>query len=163
MVKSVNKYKMKIYAMITSIQDQMKYVFRWDQRHKSVVELYPDKASSRSLIDMFPLYRGYLNNDLTKCSGCEVCISTCPVSALRIIKENRPGSGATVVKQFDIDLGKCFSCGGCVDVCPEKSIGFTKGFELVAKKYSDLTILASQDQSDIVRESAKIRTYEVRR
>jgi NAD-dependent dihydropyrimidine dehydrogenase PreA subunit len=49
--------------------------------------------------------------DKVKCTGCETCIDTCPVEALKIENDK-----ATV------DPETCIDCATCVDECPEEAI-----------------------------------------
>lgn len=45
------------------------------------------------------------------CTGCEECVSNCPLDAISIKEEK-----ATV------DPDTCCDCGACVDVCPVNAI-----------------------------------------
>ncbi len=49
--------------------------------------------------------------EATKCVGCEACIDTCPVTALKM--EN----GKAVV-----DAETCVDCGACIGACPTEAI-----------------------------------------
>ena len=44
------------------------------------------------------------------CSGCEACVSSCPVEAIEM------KDGKAVVND------DCIDCGACVDECPVESI-----------------------------------------
>ncbi len=48
---------------------------------------------------------------IEKCSGCKICIKSCPFSAIEI-KD----------KKAVIDLDKCNLCGACVEACPFSAI-----------------------------------------
>lgn len=50
-----------------------------------------------------------VRKDEDKCTQCGVCVSVCPVSALKVDKKT-----AKIV--FDED--KCVVCGLCIDACP---------------------------------------------
>lgn len=50
--------------------------------------------------------------DKNTCTGCELCIDTCPVEAISMSGEN--------VAVVDADA--CVDCGDCVDVCPVEAI-----------------------------------------
>jgi electron transfer flavoprotein alpha subunit len=50
-----------------------------------------------------------------KCTGCSLCVKTCPFAAIRIID-----------KKAVIDLNKCNLCGACVDACKFKAISLEK-------------------------------------
>ena len=48
---------------------------------------------------------------IEKCTGCTLCLKTCPFDAIRIMD-----------KKAVIDLNKCNLCGACVDACKFKAI-----------------------------------------
>ncbi|MFA5356944.1 MAG: electron transfer flavoprotein subunit alpha [Candidatus Omnitrophota bacterium] len=48
---------------------------------------------------------------IEKCTGCTLCVQTCPFDAIRIID-----------KKAVIDLNKCTLCGACVPACKFKAI-----------------------------------------
>jgi electron transfer flavoprotein alpha subunit len=50
-----------------------------------------------------------------KCSGCQICLSQCPVDAIEIADG--------IAK---INAEKCVGCGKCVQVCPSEAILFEK-------------------------------------
>jgi len=54
-----------------------------------------------------------------KCSGCRLCIKSCPFSAIEI------KDGKAI-----IDLDKCTLCGACVEICPLSAIEI----EIIEKK-----------------------------
>lgn len=58
------------------------------------------------------------------CSGCLVCISSCPVGALE-----KKGKRIRVVYQ------KCIECFCCVELCPHKAITAKRGFLLTALRW----------------------------
>jgi heterodisulfide reductase subunit A len=52
------------------------------------------------------------------CSGCGVCLSTCRVSAVRLIEDpGRPGR-----KVATVDPKMCEGCGACVAACPSAAM-----------------------------------------
>lgn len=140
----------------------LKYVRPRESRHKLAIEQYPDPISGRGSQDMFPKYRGYLSNDLDKCTGCGDCLPVCPVSALGLDAEMLPG-GDMKVRGYSIDLGKCYSCGACVEICPVSSLYFTKKYEMAPKNKEDLLVKLVHTSSETKVDIGRIRTYEVRR
>jgi len=64
-----------------------------------------------------------------KCSGCRICVKSCPVGA--ISGENK--------KPHLIDQNLCIKCGACFDVCPEK-------FNAVVKRTGILEKVSIQDK-----------------
>ena len=45
------------------------------------------------------------------CTGCEECVSTCPLDAIQVTD----GKAA-------VDDATCGDCGACVDACPSEAI-----------------------------------------
>lgn len=157
---------MRLATLMKSLKESLslswRYLRRSEPRYKSMVEKYPDTISGKAPVDMFSSFRGYLRNDLTKCTGCAACVPVCPVKALDFKAETRV-DGSISVQEFSINLGKCFSCGACIDVCPEASLSYSRDFELVSDRPAGLMMVlyghAVKNEKDITR----IRTYEVRR
>lgn len=56
-----------------------------------------------------------LELDKRYCVICEVCQIICPVSAIKIEKNNTP---TTRLLKIDFDVRKCIYCGACVALCP---------------------------------------------
>ena len=48
--------------------------------------------------------------DAEKCTGCESCVSACPVEAI------------TMVSDKAVVSAECIDCGACVDECPLEAI-----------------------------------------
>lgn len=156
---------MKVVELVRSIVAGMRLQGRFLKRthpeSKSVVEKYPDVVSAKSSNDMFVNFKGYLRNDLAKCSGCGMCVPICPVKALSMDTESR-SDGSFAVKDFKIHLGRCFSCSVCVEACPESSLAFSKDFELVSERAEDLVMVTYAAEKK-TQDHSRIRTYEVRR
>ena len=60
---------------------------------------------------------GVVKNNL--CTGCATCVSLCPNSAIRLIKEDSKG-----IYLPRINVEDCNQCGICFDVCPGHSVNF---------------------------------------
>ena len=148
--------------IISSVANVGRYFLQKDRKYITAVEQYPDPVSGRGAQDMYPKFKGYLQNDLNKCTGCGDCISACPVKALSMDAKLR-NDGSMEVKNFSINLGSCFSCGICTELCLPQSISFSKEYELAASNKGELIkeIVFGQKQRPL--DIAKIRTYEVRR
>ncbi|MCG3179410.1 MAG: NAD(P)H-quinone oxidoreductase subunit I, chloroplastic [Phycisphaerae bacterium] len=60
-----------------------------------------------------PKQLAILDEDL--CTGCEACITVCPVDCIDIIAGQRDPN---VLKVCTIDLPRCIGCTLCEQVCP---------------------------------------------
>ncbi len=157
---------MKLSSVLKTMKESLllnlRYLRRSSQRYKSMVEKYPDLISGKAPLDMFSSYRGYVRNDLSKCTGCGACIPACPVKALDFKAESRL-DGSINVQEYRIHLGKCFSCSACIEVCPENSLFYSKDFERVSGKTEDLVMVLRGNSGRNEKDITRIRTYEVRR
>ena len=82
----------------------------------------PDRFAGRPLVN-----KGQCRED------CSLCISVCPVNALRI----NPESGGPV-----LDTGRCIFCMDCAESCPGGIIHFTREYSLAASSPCDLLVQA---------------------
>ena len=157
---------MRLFSVIEALKKTVglnwRYLRRRQHRHKSVVEKYPDVISGKAPLDMFSNFRGYVRNDLAKCTGCSACVPVCPVKALDFKSEHRM-DGTIDVQEYRINLGKCFSCSACIEVCPEASLYYSKDFELVSGRADDLVMVLYGHNAKNEKDITRIRTYEVRR
>lgn len=53
---------------------------------------------------------GLVSADDDKCTGCNLCVETCPGNALELV-------GKTHVRMVQGGLVPCVSCGDCVAIC----------------------------------------------
>jgi heterodisulfide reductase subunit A len=67
---------------------------------------------AKSTIDAEPI-TAIVDEDL--CTGCKVCISVCPYSAIESIQEKREGKTVTHAHVNEV---LCMGCGSCVACCP---------------------------------------------
>ena len=73
-------------------------------------------------------FRGKIQYDTEKCTGCKLCIRVCPTEAIEY-KEKE--------KKIKIYLARCCFCAQCNDVCPVKCLSMSNEFLLAdADKYS---------------------------
>jgi len=49
--------------------------------------------------------------DVNVCTGCGICVSTCPVQALSLVND-----------KSTVDPNICVDCGACVGVCPVQAL-----------------------------------------
>lgn len=53
------------------------------------------------------------------CTGCEACLTICPVDSIEIVPgAEHPG----LFKLVEIDLDRCIGCGLCPKICPWETI-----------------------------------------
>lgn len=53
------------------------------------------------------------------CTGCEACITVCPVDCIEIV----PGPDyPELQKLVEIDLSRCIGCRKCPEICPWETI-----------------------------------------
>lgn len=93
-------------------------------------------------------FRGKINFDPAKCTGCKLCVKDCPSNAIEITK--------IAEKEFElsIDLAKCVYCGQCADSCARHAIGLTKEFELAQLDNSKLKVTFRARSDEFPKESA---------
>ncbi len=77
-------------------------------------------------------FRGKLDIDPAKCTGCGVCEIVCPASVVSMITvgTRAVGDRQVEVRRPVFDLFGCISCGQCVDDCRFGALSLTKSFEL---------------------------------
>lgn len=84
-------------------------------------------------------YRGFLHNDILKCTSCTMCVKVCPVDCISL-ESVRGADKKMVLASYDINIGRCMYCGLCVEVCPPKSLKHTAGYEMASTTRGDLIL-----------------------
>jgi len=73
-------------------------------------------------------YRGKIQYDKEKCTGCKLCLKVCPSEAIEFKEKD---------KKIKIYLARCTFCSQCNDICPVKCLSMSKEFLLAdSNKYS---------------------------
>jgi formate hydrogenlyase subunit 6/NADH:ubiquinone oxidoreductase subunit I len=109
-------------------------MFRTALEHP-VTEEYP--FGKKVLTERF---RGRLDIDPVKCTGCSVCEIVCPAGVITMVPvgTKRLGSREVEVKRPEFELYSCISCGQCVDDCRFGALSLTHDFELAVFKKESL-------------------------
>src|SRR3989304_4866081 len=84
-------------------------------------------------------YRGFLHNDILKCTACTMCVKVCPVDCISL-ESVRGADKKMVLASYDINIGRCMYCGLCVEVCPPKSLKHTAGYEMASTSRGELIL-----------------------
>ncbi len=87
-------------------------------------------------------FRGKLDIDPVKCTGCSICEIVCPAGVITMVPVGKKTVGAREVdiKRPAFDLYTCISCGQCVDDCKFGALTLTHDFELAVFKKQSLTM-----------------------
>ena len=85
-------------------------------------------------------FRGKLDIDPVKCTGCSVCEIVCPAGVITMVPVGKKhfGDREVEVRKPSFDLYTCISCGECVDECRFGALTLTHDFELAVFKKESL-------------------------
>jgi formate hydrogenlyase subunit 6/NADH:ubiquinone oxidoreductase subunit I len=110
---------------------------------KPSTEAYPFKK-----IELPERFRGKLEIDPMKCTGCSICAYVCPASVITMVDlgKRKIGEKEMPVKRPKFDLYTCIFCGECVDNCPFGALFFTKNFELATDHKETLVMTKALEQ-----------------
>lgn len=80
-------------------------------------------------------FRGKLDIDPVKCTGCGICSIVCPATVITMVDlgKRKVGDREIPVKRPLFDLYSCISCGQCVEDCRFGALRLSKQFELAVK------------------------------
>ncbi|MGA7105957.1 MAG: NADH-quinone oxidoreductase subunit I [Candidatus Deferrimicrobiaceae bacterium] len=100
-------------------------------------------------------FRGFLHNDIKKCTSCSMCVKVCPVDCIAL-EAVRGADKKMVLVSYEIDIGRCMYCGLCVEVCPPKSLRHTSGYEKASVDRGELILhFVHEDANEIKSRVAK--------
>jgi NADH-quinone oxidoreductase subunit I len=138
MATTVREYTTNIRDTVRSIWHGLSITLSYLARRPVTVQ-YPDRTDLAVRDMLPPRYRGFLEVDVSICTGCQACERACPIACMQITLEKDPANPKVrVVTQFDIDEAKCMFCGLCVEPCPTGSIQHTREFEASQRNIRNL-------------------------
>lgn len=85
-------------------------------------------------------FRGKLDIDPIKCTGCGICEIVCPATVIDMVDlgKRKVGEREIPVRRPVFNLFGCISCGQCVEDCRFGALSLTKEFELAVKDKNQL-------------------------
>ncbi len=114
-------------ALATALPYLLK--FNSGERRREVTEQYPDPVSARTPDELPTRSRGFLVNDIDRCTGCKDCEKVCPVQCISVETELGADAAKIWISVFDIDQSRCIFCGLCAEVCAPNSLVHTRQYE----------------------------------
>jgi NADH-quinone oxidoreductase subunit I len=95
-------------------------------------------------------FRGFLYNDIKRCTSCTMCVKVCPVDCIAL-ESVRGADKKLVLVSYDINIGRCMYCGLCVEVCPPKSLKHTSGYEKATVDRGELILHFVPEEADEIK------------
>jgi formate hydrogenlyase subunit 6/NADH:ubiquinone oxidoreductase subunit I len=92
-------------------------------------------------------FRGKLEIDPEKCTGCSLCQIVCPAFSVEMVMvgKRKVGDREIDVKRPIFDLYTCISCGLCVESCNFHALWLTHTFELATTDKKSLEMKKAVD------------------
>jgi len=104
-------------------------------------------------------YRGFLHNDVKKCTSCTMCVKVCPIDCISL-EAVRGADKKMVLASYDINIGRCMYCGLCVEVCPPKSLKHTAGYEMASVARGELILHFIQEDAAEIKARVALQVAE---
>jgi formate hydrogenlyase subunit 6/NADH:ubiquinone oxidoreductase subunit I len=95
-------------------------------------------------------FRGFLHNDIKKCTSCSMCVKVCPVDCIAL-EAVRGADKKLVLVSYEINIGRCMYCGLCVEVCPTKCLTHTSGYEKATVSRGELILPFVFEEADAIK------------
>jgi formate hydrogenlyase subunit 6/NADH:ubiquinone oxidoreductase subunit I len=144
-------YLHDIWEAVATTAKGMRITARYGVDPRETITLeYPEQRWEPS-----ERFRGFLHNDIKKCTSCTLCVKICPVDCISL-ESVRGADKKMVLASYDIDIGRCMYCGLCVEVCPPKSLKHTSGYEKASTDRGELILhFVHEDAEEIKARVAK--------
>jgi formate hydrogenlyase subunit 6/NADH:ubiquinone oxidoreductase subunit I len=144
-------YLYDIWEAVATTAKGMRITARYGVDPRETITLqYPEQRWEPS-----ERYRGFLFNDIKKCTSCTMCVRVCPVDCISL-EAVRGADKKMVLASYDIDIGRCMYCGLCVEVCPPKSLTHTSGYEKASVDRGELILhFVHEDANEVKARVAK--------
>ena len=84
----------------------------------------PDFKAGSEIWDVPEGFRGKVEADSDKCTGCEACVKICPSEAIDAIETDGK-------RTLRFNYTRCVLCAICEEFCPEEAITLTDKYRLV--------------------------------
>jgi formate hydrogenlyase subunit 6/NADH:ubiquinone oxidoreductase subunit I len=128
-------YLHDIWEAVATTAKGMRITARYGVDPRETITLeYPEQRWEPS-----ERFRGFLHNDIQRCTSCTLCVKICPVDCISL-ESVRGADKKMVLASYDIDIGRCMYCGLCVEVCPPKSLKHTSGYEKASVDRGELIL-----------------------
>jgi NADH-quinone oxidoreductase subunit I len=138
MAEAIREYFGHITDVVRTFWEGLSVTLSYMLRRPMTIQ-YPDRVEKRVADTLPPRYRGFLEVDMSVCTGCMACERACPIAVIKILTDKeRANPKQRVITQFDIDQAKCMYCGLCVEQCPTTAIQHTREFEGTVKFIDNL-------------------------
>ncbi len=93
---------------------------------------YPEKERE------FPeRYRGHVENDISRCILCGMCMRGCPSGAITVSRKDYT---------WEIRPFSCVQCDNCVEVCPAKCLSMKPGYTEPGTEKTSIVHRYSEEQ-----------------
>jgi len=144
-------YLYDIWEAVATTAKGMRITARYGVDPRETITLqYPEERWEPS-----ERFRGFLFNDIKKCTSCTMCVRVCPVDCISL-EAVRGADKKMVLASYDINIGRCMYCGLCVEVCPPKSLVHTSGYEMASVNRGELILhFVHEDAEEVKARVAK--------
>jgi formate hydrogenlyase subunit 6/NADH:ubiquinone oxidoreductase subunit I len=131
----LKEYLHDIWEAVATTAKGMRITARYGVDPRETITLqYPEERWEPS-----ERYRGFLHNDIKKCTSCSMCVKVCPVDCIAL-EAVRGADKKLVLVSYEINIGRCMYCGLCVEVCPTKCLTHTSGYEKATVSRGELIL-----------------------